>query len=117
MKDTPIKILLIEDNPGDVRLIGKLLSESRGARFKLEWAASVSSGLERLAAGGVHLILLDLSLPDSDGFETFARVHARASAVPIVVLFSRRKEFADDVSMVGLEITRLVPAAASAWVR
>jgi DNA-binding response OmpR family regulator len=86
MKQEPIKVLLIEDNPADARLIRELLVEATGVRFHLECADQLSKGLERLAAGGVDVLLLDLSLPDSQGLDTFIRVHTQAPEVPIMVL-------------------------------
>ena len=86
MSDDPLKVLLIEDNPGDTRLIQEMLAEVRGAPFDLECTDRLSTGLERLAGGDIGLILLDLSLPDSWGLDTFAEVHAQASQVPIIVL-------------------------------
>lgn len=86
MDDNPIKILLIEDNPADARLIPELLREAKGFAFDLEPADRLSKGLYRLAEGGIDIVLLDLSLPDSQGFETFARVRDQAPGTPIVVL-------------------------------
>ncbi|MGA9347444.1 MAG: ATP-binding protein [Anaerolineae bacterium] len=86
IEDKPIKILLIEDNPGDARLIREMLPEVRGAAFDVEWADRLSTGLEYLAGGGIDVVLLDLSLPDSRGLGTFARTHAQAPQVPIIVL-------------------------------
>ena len=86
MNRKPIEILLIEDNPGDARLIGEMLVETRSALFELKWADRLSSGLEYLEAGGFDVVLLDLSLPDSFGLNTLAKVHAQAPQVPIVVL-------------------------------
>jgi signal transduction histidine kinase len=86
IEDKPIKILLIEDNPGDARLIREMLAKVRGGTFGLEYANRLSTGLERLAEGGIDVILLDLSLPDSQGFDTFVRAQAQALGVPIVVL-------------------------------
>jgi signal transduction histidine kinase len=80
------KILLIEDNPGDARLIREMLTESIGARFHLECVERLSAGLERLAQGGIDVVLLDLSLPDSQGLDTFLSTHAQVPRVPIVVL-------------------------------
>ena len=80
------KVLLIEDNPGDARLIREMIAEDPGALFQLEHAARLAQGLERLAAGDTGLVLLDLSLPDSLGLDTFARVYAHSPAVPIIVL-------------------------------
>jgi len=94
MADRSTKVLLIEDNPADARLIREILSEAkrsalssiRGYTFDLEWAECLAAGLERLAAEGVDVVLLDLSLPDSQGLETFAKVHDRALHVPIILL-------------------------------
>ena len=80
------RVLLIEDNPGDARLIWEMLAEVKGSPVDLKYADRLSSGLERLAEGGIDVILLDLSLPDSEGLDTFAQVHARAPQVPIIVL-------------------------------
>jgi signal transduction histidine kinase len=79
-------VLLIEDNPGDVRLIEEMLKESRGARFRLECAEHLTAGLGRLAQGGVEAVLLDLSLPESQGLDTFRRVRSHSPGVPLVVL-------------------------------
>ncbi len=87
MNDNLIKILLIEDNPGDVRLIRELLAEVTDTSFHIAWADRLSSGLDRLAQGeGVDVVLLDLGLPDSQGLDTFARLHARAPHLPVVIL-------------------------------
>ena len=86
MDDGPIRVLLIEDNPGDVRLITEILSEARDAPFELECVDQLSAGLECLSAGDIDIVLLDLSLPDSYGFDTFAKMHTHASDVPIILL-------------------------------
>lgn len=80
------RVLLIEDNPGDARLIREYLSDPAGALFELEHAGLLASGLERLAAGGIDIVLLDLSLPDSPMEQTFARVHEAAPEVAIIVM-------------------------------
>jgi len=86
MSDTPINVLLIEDNPSDVILIQELLTEGGGTRFTLECVDRLSTGLARLVANDIGLVLLDLGLPDSQGFDTFARTYAQTPRVPIVVL-------------------------------
>ena len=85
MSDKP-KVLLVEDSPGDARLIWEMLAEVKGAQIDLKYADRLSAGLERLAAGGIDVVLLDLSLPDSGGLDTFTKVHAQAPQVPIIVL-------------------------------
>jgi len=86
-----IKVLLIEDNAGDARLLREMLREAAGASvtgapFDLERADCLAAGLNRLAAGGIDLVLLDLSLPDSHGFDTFNRTRAQAPEVPLIVM-------------------------------
>jgi diguanylate cyclase (GGDEF)-like protein len=79
-----IRVLLIEDNPGDERLVREAL---RGAsHIELISADRLESGMERLAAEKVDGILLDLSLPDSQGLDSVLRLRQREAEVPIVVL-------------------------------
>ncbi len=82
-----LRILYIEDDPIAVRLMREYILQGT-ERFGLsfETAASVADGLERLAAIQPDVLLLDLSLPDSQGVDTVARVRARHQAIPIVVL-------------------------------
>jgi signal transduction histidine kinase len=86
MGNRPIKTLLVEDNPGDTRLIREMLAEAASTTFHLEFADRLQAGLERLAGGEIDVVLLDLGLPDSKGLETLNKAHAQAPAVPIVVL-------------------------------
>ena len=79
-------VLLIEDSPGDARLIREMVAEAGAAPFRLHWVQRLAEGLERLRAGDVDLVLLDLSLPDSLGLDTFDKVYAHSPSVPIVVL-------------------------------
>lgn len=84
--DGPRKVLLVEDNPSDARLIRLMLEGAAGGFFELETVDRLGAGLRRLEQGGVSLVLLDLSLPDSQGLQTFAQMHARAPRTPIIVL-------------------------------
>src|SRR5690348_3379803 len=79
-------VLLIEDNPGDVRLIREMIGEDAEAPFVVQVADRLAAGLEHLSTSETALVILDLSLPDSFGFETFAKVYAHSPAVPIIVL-------------------------------
>jgi two-component system, cell cycle sensor histidine kinase and response regulator CckA len=80
-----LNILLVEDNPEDVVLIRQYL-QSAGARFGLRVAEQLSSAIDALGDHSFDVVLLDLSLPDSTGLETFARLHQAAGGVPVVVL-------------------------------
>jgi PAS domain S-box-containing protein len=92
MADRPITILLVEDNPGDVRLLQELLKEVSDASFVLTSVERLDGALAYLAKQSVDVVLLDLSLPDSQGLETFTKIHDRASATPIVVLTGLDRE-------------------------
>jgi signal transduction histidine kinase len=85
---TPIRALLIEDNPGDARLIREMLHNARGTLVAVELghADRLAAGLERLSQQDVDVVLLDLSLPDSQGLGTFTTVRAHAPDVAVVVL-------------------------------
>jgi len=78
-------VLLIEDNPNDAELIQDFLAQS-DVGFKVEWMSGLSVGLERLSQRDIDVVLLDLSLPDSVGLETFGQVARKARGVPILVL-------------------------------
>jgi len=85
MTGKPIKILLVEDNPGDARLIQEMVSEVDGDAFDLERVDRLSTGLKHLSVKDVDLVLLDLSLPNSAGLDTFKKVHAHVPEVPIII--------------------------------
>lgn len=84
--DRPTKILLIEDNPADAQLLQRMLTEAKRFSFDLEQADQLSDGLHRLSSNDFDIILLDLSLPDSKGLDTFDKALACAQQIPIVVL-------------------------------
>lgn len=83
---TPITVLLIEDDPGDADLIREVLADDPQHPFVLEHVERLEAGLTRLSRGQVDVVLTDLSLPDSQGFDTFSKVREHAPQLPIVVL-------------------------------
>src|SRR5271168_1611538 len=86
MSGKRLKVLLVEDNPGDARLIRESLAETTGDPFDLEIADRLAPALRRLSDGGIDALLLDLGLPDSKGQDTFDQAKAHAPRVPIIVL-------------------------------
>jgi sigma-B regulation protein RsbU (phosphoserine phosphatase) len=86
MEIRKINLLLIEDDPEDVRLLQDALAKSGGGRFELETAVNLADALACLGRGGTDLVLLDLNLPDSRGLDTFKTVHAARRDVPVIVL-------------------------------
>ncbi len=86
MDNEPIKILVIEDNPADVRLLQEMLTEVKEFYYSLECADRLSAGLSSLTKGGIDVVLLDLSLPESQGLDTFEQVFAQAPYVPVIIM-------------------------------
>jgi diguanylate cyclase (GGDEF)-like protein len=82
----PIRILLVEDDPADARLLRESLAEALAAQFTLEQNDRLDQALQRLDDDQFDVMLLDLSLLDSQGLDTLVRAHARAVGMPIVVL-------------------------------
>jgi diguanylate cyclase (GGDEF)-like protein/PAS domain S-box-containing protein len=80
------ELLLIDGNPSHARVIRAALVAASDGPFHLEWSRTLSAGLERLSDEGIGAILLNLSLPDSQGIETFDRVFLAAPLIPILVL-------------------------------
>jgi two-component system, sensor histidine kinase and response regulator len=86
MRSHRLKILIVEDNPGDAQLIQQSLAEASEDPFDLEITDTLAAGLQRLSAGGIDAMLLDLALPDSFGQDTFLRAKAQSLGIAIIVL-------------------------------
>ena len=86
------KVMLIEDSKSDADLIQGMLKDAAGPEFVVEVCDTLAKGLERLPNGNMDVVLLDLTLPDSIGLDTFGRVHAHAPLVPIIVITSSADE-------------------------
>ena len=84
--NNPVRVLLVEDNPGDARLVQETLAQAGDGGFELTHVDRLSAALDRLEEGGIDLVLLDLVLPDSWGAATCLMTDANAPEVPIVVL-------------------------------
>ena len=82
------RVLLVEDNPGDARLVREALNDGAPDQFTVQVADSLQRALASLGPGveAVDVVLLDLSLPDSQGLETYRAIHARDPEVPVLVL-------------------------------
>ncbi|MFZ3047201.1 MAG: PAS domain S-box protein, partial [Desulfatirhabdiaceae bacterium] len=91
-------LLLIEDNPGDARLIREMLRNLDG--YQITWVQTLGQALEELAQKRCHLILSDLGLPDSQGLETASALISNASDIPIIILTGQ------DDDQVALEAIR-----------
>jgi signal transduction histidine kinase len=80
-----LRIGLVEDNPGDARLIQEMLREPPITQFRLTLSTRVDELLESLDRDPIEVLLLDLGLPDSQGMDTFHRINDRAPGLPIVI--------------------------------
>ena len=82
----PIKVLLIEDNQEHAEVLERLLGFSEYPQFSVAIAGTLADGLAKLTNGTEDLVLLDLTLPDSQGVDTFRKINAAAPGIPIVIL-------------------------------
>ncbi len=87
MSNSPLRrLLLIEDNDGDARLLREMFNEPDSPNTELTHVESMSQAEKHLAQYAVDIILLDLGLPDADGVGAVRRAHTAAPHVPLVVL-------------------------------
>ena len=86
-----MRILLIEDNPGDARLVQEMLKEIPGD-FTLHSVDRLNAGLDHLRKNEVDVVMLDLNLPDSSGVDTVAKLHSQFSSLPLVIMTSTDDE-------------------------
>lgn len=127
METKPLRILLVEDDLGAARLMEEFLKDAMWTAYVLACANRLESALEALQAGGVDLVLLDLGLPDSHGFETFSKVRQAAPEVALIVLSGMDDEAlalkivqagAQDYLVKGrVDVQGLVRAMRYAWER
>jgi signal transduction histidine kinase len=120
MKEKALKVLLVEDNAGDVRLLREMFSKEKPDSFELTHLLRMSEAEIHLAKGGVDIVLLDMGLPDGHGLDTVRRAHAVAPDVPMIVLTGlddeslaadAMKEGAQDYLIKGQIENRALPRA------
>jgi signal transduction histidine kinase len=85
-EDKPLRLLLVEDNPGDARLLQEELKDVTSVHFEVRHVTRMSEAVVAAAEPELDVVLLDLSLPDGHGVANIARVLQVAPAVPLVVL-------------------------------
>src|ERR1051326_1866572 len=76
LSPSSVKVLLVEDDPADALLFQRMVRKAGADFFEIEEASTLEEAVRRLKAGGFGLVLCDLSLPDSEGLETFTKLHA-----------------------------------------
>jgi len=88
------RILLIENDPVAAAKIRAALAAAGAASFNVETVRQFSEGRDRLSRGGIDAVLLELSLPDSQGIETFDKLFNAAPEVPILILANSNESLA-----------------------
>lgn len=84
--DIPFKLLLIEDNPGDVLLFQENIRDTGTSDIALEVVSHLQRAFVQINENAFDVILLDLSLPDSQGMDTFEQIQRIASHIPLIIL-------------------------------
>src|ERR1039457_2385459 len=87
-----LRVLLVEDNPGDADLIMELLPRNSTTRFEVENVSRLSLALECIGSGRFDIVLLDLGLPDSNGLATLRAMWRQAVGLPIIVMTGNNDE-------------------------
>lgn len=81
-----INALVIEDERADRVVVRQTLANTDAGSSHLEYAGSLAAGLARLSRGGIDVVLLDLSLPDSEGHATLRALQDAAPLIPLLVI-------------------------------
>jgi diguanylate cyclase (GGDEF)-like protein/PAS domain S-box-containing protein len=99
----PARILLIGNDPAGADRISAALAATNSGSFDVDWVGHLSDGLARLSKGGIDAVLLELSLPDSHGIETFDRLFGVAPDVPILILGNGNEALAKEAVAHGAQ--------------
>ncbi len=86
------RILIITGDSADAKTLKDVLRKAKDGPFDIEWLTRLADALKRLNAGGIDAMLVDLSLPDSQGIETFDKLFAAAPTIPILTLSAEDDE-------------------------
>jgi DNA-binding response OmpR family regulator len=87
--DWPIQVLLVEDNTEAAWLVQMCLEGNEVEQFRVEWSQNLQQAMTRLAQPGIEVVLLDLGLPELNGYRSFRAIDAAAGGkVPVVILTS-----------------------------
>lgn len=85
MNDNQIRILLVEDNPGDAVILEQMLNEIYDNKYEMIHFLRLEDALKHINED-IDILLLDLNLPDSNGKETFNTMNIHAPELPIIIL-------------------------------
>lgn len=90
--NSEFRVLVLEDNPGDLRLLREMVADEGDMRFHLSAVSRLMEALEVLDREPYDLILADLNVPDSTGLETFQSLHQRAPDTPVILVTGNTDE-------------------------
>lgn len=93
-----ILALVIEDEQADIAIVRESLADTSAGSSQIAYATSLALGVQRLGAGDVDIVLLDLSLPDSEGEATLARLREASPDVPVLIIAGTEHRGATDAT-------------------
>ena len=117
MSDENLELLLVEDNQDDAFFFERAVRRAASGELKLSCVDTLREAIERSGDGHVDVVFLDLSLPDSNGLDTFLTLHERYPDLPVVVLTGNDDERLAAEATQGRSpiLPILVGAAAEPW--
>jgi two-component system catabolic regulation response regulator CreB len=96
----PVQVLLVEDNAEAAWLAQVSLTESRAQQFRVEWSQNLFEAMTRLAQPGIEVVLLDLGLPELNGYKSFRAIDVAAEGkIPVVILTSDDSRDSRDLTL------------------
>jgi len=96
----PIQVLLVEDDADAAALVEAYLTQDPASPFRLEWAPNLVETMVRLGQPGIDVVLLDLGLPELNGYKSFRAVEATVDGnLPIVVLTSDERSVSKELTL------------------
>lgn len=100
LRHHPIRVLLVEDDPAAVELVRLRLASHNDQDFVIEWTPGLYQAVKRLARPDLDVILLDLGLPEVNGYQTYLSIRSAAAQIlPIVVLTADERPVSRHVSV------------------
>ena len=98
--DWPVQVLLVEDSPEAAWLVQANLADPAGPQFQVEWAQTLFQGMKRLTQSGIDVVLLDLGLPELDGYRSFRAIESATNRkVPVVILTADDRFLSKDLTL------------------
>lgn len=85
-QNRPYKVLAVEDDPSLAFVLKETLEYTDKAKIDATMASSLGEALKELRKGDFEMVLLDLTLPDSDGIDTLKKMLDKADGLPVVVV-------------------------------